>query len=194
MKKPQNTPKAIFVILCFLTLLWIILPKHTDFSKVGDVIDNYKGVAVYHNGLNVLKHHGKHYSKNGYYFGQKWQCVEFVKRFFYQTKSHQFPNGWGHAKDYFNTNLTQGELNQARGMFQFKNGGNQKPKINDLIVFNHSKHGHVGIISSVTNNSIEIVQQNIFDKPREKYRLEKRGNNYFITSPNAPAGWLRLTN
>ena len=42
-------------------------------SAVGTEIARYKGVPAYQNGNKVTKNHGKHYAKNGYYYGQKWQ-------------------------------------------------------------------------------------------------------------------------
>jgi surface antigen len=192
MNRPKHFKKASVGILCFVIFLWFIFLKKDHSLKIGDVVDRYKGVAIYHNGFSVFKNNGKHYSKTDYYFGQKWQCVEFVKRFFYETKSHKMPNVWGHAKDFFDSSIEQGQVNSQRGMLQFKNGGNEKPKIDDLIVFNNSEHGHVAVVSLVTEESIEIVQQNIFGVPRQKFRLEKRGANYFVSSPNTPAGWLRI--
>ena len=65
------------------------------------MLDSYRGVPVYDNGLLYFRNHGKNYSKDGYYFGQKWQCVEFVKRFYYQAKNHRMPDVMGHAKSFF---------------------------------------------------------------------------------------------
>ncbi len=50
----------------------------------GTVIDQYKDIAVYSNGNNYMSSHGLNYSSDDYYFGYKWQCVEYVKRFYYE--------------------------------------------------------------------------------------------------------------
>src|SRR4051812_4334378 len=126
-------------------------------TKVAGVpIDNYKGVFVYDNGPLVFKSHGRHYSPNGYYWGQRWQCVEFVKRFYDQAKDHRMPDVWGHAKDFFDGSIPQGGMNERRGLRQFRNGGDAMPALDDLFVFNGG-YGHVGIVSEVTSNSVEIV-------------------------------------
>ena len=41
-------------------------------QKVGRVLDSYRSVPVYDNGLLFFRSYGKHYSKDGYYYGQKW--------------------------------------------------------------------------------------------------------------------------
>lgn len=165
-----------------------------DWPNEDLVLDEYKNVKVYDNGINFLKNHGTNYSEDGYYYGYKWQCVEFIKRFYYEAKDHKMPNVYGHAKDFFDTNLGQGEFNKDRGLYQYKNGGNVKPEVDDLIVFQDSTYGHVAIISEVGDDYIEVVQQNIYKKPRAKYPLKEENGCYYVDDGKSPAGWLRLIN
>jgi surface antigen len=158
-------------------------------KNAGKVIDTYKGVAVYDNGALVSRSHGKHYSPAGYYWGQKWQCVEYVKRFYDQAKGHQMPDVWGHAKDFFDPSVAHGGLNQKRGLKQFRNGGDVAPQVDDLFVFG-GMYGHVGIVSEVTSNSVEIVQQNIYRKPRARFGLLAT-NGVFTVQSASLQGWLR---
>jgi len=72
-----------------------------DDSKLGDIVYTHNNVPIYSNGDAVYQSHGKHFSKDGYYYGRKWQCVEFIKRYFYDYCGHSMPNVWGHAKDFF---------------------------------------------------------------------------------------------
>jgi surface antigen len=158
-------------------------------KAAGVLIDSYKGVAVYDNGPLVFKSHGRNYSPSGYYWGQRWQCVEFVKRFYDVAKGHQMPDGWGHAKDFFDPAVSQGGVNQRRGLRQFRNGGDVGPVVDDLFVFD-GRYGHVGIVSEVTSNSVEIVQQNIYQKPRQRFDLVMT-NGMFTVRSGALMGWLR---
>lgn len=57
-----------------------------DVRKIGTQIDSYREVPVYYNGIVYTKAYGTNYSKDGYYLGQKWQCVEYIKRFYFQAK------------------------------------------------------------------------------------------------------------
>jgi hypothetical protein len=59
---------------------------------------------VYYNGgvANVV---GRNVSVDGYNLGLKYQCVEFVKRYYYQHLGHKMPDTYGHAKDFFDRNV-----------------------------------------------------------------------------------------
>ncbi|MBC8061759.1 MAG: CHAP domain-containing protein [Clostridiaceae bacterium] len=160
-------------------------------EAIGDEIDSYKGVKVYNNGKDYVKNYGKNSSKDGYYYGYKWQCVEFIKRFYYDVKAHKMPDGFGNAKDFFDVSLKDGALNKKRGLLQFKNGGKTKPESDDLIVFNDTKYGHVAIVTEVGADYIEIVQQNIYNTPRAKLMLSEKDGNYLLGDTRKPAGWLR---
>ncbi|WP_242941926.1 CHAP domain-containing protein [Desulfonispora thiosulfatigenes] len=154
-------------------------------------MDQYKNVAVYYNGTEYTTSHGKHYSADGYYYGLKWQCVEYVKRFYYEAKKHPLPNLFGNAKDFYDPNLAHGEFNADRGLVQYKNGGNIAPMPDDILVFTHATYGHVAIITEVGSDYIEIIQQNVGNKTREKFKLTVKGNSYIIEAKNPPTVWLR---
>ncbi len=163
-----------------------------DARQVGRQLDQYHGVPVYDNGLLFFRSHGRHYSAEGYYYGQKWQCVEHIKRFYHVAKGHTMPDVWGHAKDFFDPRLDDGGLNQQRGLLQYQNGSKTKPLPDDILVFRDTTYGHVGIITMVTETSVEVIQQNIVGKPRQTFRLDTQGGRYTITEPRVAAGWLRV--
>lgn len=164
----------------------------THSLTIGDAVDSLNGVIVYNNGTIYSKSYGKHYSADStYYYGKKWQCVEFIKRYYYDYLKHKMPNGFGNANDFFDKKLVQGAFNKSRGLYQFINGGNERPKINDLIVFD-GKYGHVAIVSKVNENEIEVIQQNIYMTPRQTFVLKKENNSYTIGEKRKPLGWLRL--
>ncbi len=162
-------------------------------GEIGVEIDSYKGVEVYNNGKDYVKDYGKSYSKDGYYYGLKWQCVEYIKRFYYDAKGHKMPDVFGHAKDFFDEKVMQGEINKKRNLLQYRNGDNTKPQIDDLIVFTDTHYGHVAIITKVTDTEIEIIQQNIYENPRDRLRLTLKDGKYFVGggTQRSPAGWLR---
>ncbi|MFN6047371.1 MAG: hypothetical protein ACK45C_05080, partial [Bacteroidota bacterium] len=65
--------------------------------SIGDKLDSFNNVYVYYNGSisHVLE---RNISKDGYNLGLKFQCVEFVKRYYYQYYKHKMPDSYGHAK------------------------------------------------------------------------------------------------
>ena len=193
MLKPKNKIvkmiKRTTVVLLVVALGAFIYQKILN-RNVGDTIDEFNGIAVHYNGLDYSKSYGKHYSTEGYYYGKKWQCVEFVKRYYYDYLHHKMPDGSGHAKSFFDKELKHGEVNKRRNLIQYDNGGNVKPEVNDLLVFDGG-YGHVCIISKVNSAYIEVVQQNISFQSRTTYQLTNTGSNYLIGTSKKPLGWLR---
>lgn len=180
-----------------MIVLGFITSKKIDLNpnyKIGQKIDSLNGVAVYYNG-GVGNVDGRALAKDGYNLGLKYQCVEFVKRYYYEALNHKMPDSYGHAKDFFNSKLKDGEINKQRNLKQFKNPSSSKPRINDLVVYSETilnKYGHVAIISKVTENYIEIVQQNPgpFGSSREIYKLTNEEGTWRIENKRI-LGWLR---
>lgn len=159
----------------------------------GDTLDVFNGVYVFYN-ESMNNTYGRHLTKDGYNLGLKWQCVEFVKRYYFEYLNHKMPNSYGHAKDFFNANIKDGELNRDRNLQQFKNGSKQKPKANDIIVFKgnmFNPYGHVAIISKVTDADIEIIQQNVGKTSRASIDLEFK-NNAWLVDDTSVLGWLGI--
>lgn len=166
-------------------------PNH----QPGEKIDELNGVAVYYNG-GVNHTAGRNLSQDGYNLGMKYQCVEFIKRYYYQHFHHKMPDAFGHAKSFFNPGIKDGKLNTARGLIQFHNGSAQSPQAEDIIVFApwvFNPYGHVAIISRVEADQIEIIQQNPgpFGHSRETIALEQQ-NGHWIIQHSRALGWLRL--
>jgi len=170
--------------------------RNTSSAKAGQVIDSYKGVKVYYNG-SVRHVAGRNTTKDGYNLGLKYQCVEFAKRFYYDVYKHKMPDSYGHAKDFFDRSLPHGAYNSARAMRQYKNGANEKPKANDLVIIGASagnSFGHLFILTKVLNDSVEFIQQNPGpgNPSRGRYPLKQKNGNWYINA-NQVVGWLRMT-
>ena len=60
--------------------------------KCGDSIGSHNGIAAYYNdGFNSCGS-GRHMSADGYSYGFKWQCVEYIRRYY---------------KDYYKQNINK---------------------------------------------------------------------------------------
>ncbi len=161
--------------------------------KVGQKIDSLNNVTVFFNG-GVSNTAGRNVTKDGYNLSIRYQCVEFVKRYYYEYLNHKMPDSYGNALDFYNTTLEDGEWNNKRNLKQCKNGGISIPKINDIIIFNKNlwnKYGHVAIIADINGEFITIIQQNkgSFGKTREKLKLIKQEGKYYIDNERI-LGWL----
>lgn len=163
-------------------------------KEVGSVVYNFNGVNIYYNGAIGHVEEGN-VTADGYNLGLKYQCVEFVKRYYYQYFNHKIPNSYGHAKSFYDPLVPSGSINTQRARIQFKNG-TVKPAVHDLLVSDGSllnRFGHIVIISKVGNDHIEIVQQNPgpFSNRRETISLKQR-NGVWILENNKILGFLRL--
>ena len=152
--------------------------------EVGQVLDEYNGVKVYYNG-GVSNLGERNLTKDGYNIGIKYQCVEFIKRYYYEHFNHKMPDSYGNAIDFYNKNINDGDLNIERDLIQYKNPSVKKPKEGDIIIFDKTifnSYGHVAIISKVTGESIEIIQQNSgpFEKSRKRFTLKHENNLWTI--------------
>lgn len=194
MNKKNSWPLIILVKILFIGFQ--SSKKYTlNFNyERGQKIDSLNGVFVYFNGGtdNVT---GRKLTKDGYNLGLKYQCVEFVKRYYFEHLNHKMPNSYGHAKDFYNLQLKDGDINKQRNLIQYKNPSISKPQINDLLIYSgtiFNKYGHVAIISNIYENEIEIIQQNpgLFGKSRERYSLENKNGNWIIENERI-IGWLR---
>lgn len=193
--------KAKILVICLLTVGAAIAaykgikninpnPKYT----VGQKLDSLNGVYVYYNG--GVSHTGaRNLSEDGYNLGLEYQCVEFVKRYYYQHYKHKMPDSYGNAKDFFDPLVKDGELNKKRNLLQFTNPGTSKPQVGDLLIFDGhtgNPYGHVAIVSALTESHIEIIQQNPgpFASSRVKIPYTFVNNTYTIDSDRL-LGWLR---
>lgn len=160
----KHRKKILFFLIlsllsCFIYYRYFYLEQLEDKDKFGQIVDQFNGVNVYYNG-KIGNVSGRNVTKDGYNLGQKYQCVEFIKRYYYERFNHKMPDSYGHAKHFFDSDIADGQINAKRNLLQFHNGSPTKPEVEDIIVLGKSLYGHVAIISNVTANEIEIVQQN----------------------------------
>ncbi len=165
---------------------------NSDF-KVGQIIDRLNGVAVFYNG-SMSNVSGRNTTADGYNLGLKYQCVEFVKRYYYEYYDHKMPDSYGHAKDFFDNQYADGETNPERALYQYTNGSSRKPSKGDIVIYGgttKNKFGHTGIISKVANDHIELVQQNVGYKSRILIPMIKHKERFYL-SDKTILGWLSI--
>ncbi|WP_343748261.1 CHAP domain-containing protein [Fluviicola sp.] len=189
------------VIVAAIAVLGFFVYRNNPFLftsvEIGDPIDSLNHVVVYYNsGTGNVS--GRNTAPDGYNIGLKYQCVEFVKRYYYQHYNHKMPNPYGNAVDFYNKSLSDGNWNPDRGLTQYSNPGSSKPRVGDLIVLDATSlngYGHVAIISGVSDHTIEIIQQNggKHAKSRVTYGLISQRGRWQIDHSRV-LGWLRKNN
>jgi surface antigen len=186
---------SVAIIIGYISFRLIKKVNPNPKFEVGQALDSLNGVKVYYNG--GVGHTGKrNVSEDGYNIGLTYQCVEFVKRYYYQYYHHKMPDSYGNAKDFFDNSIKDGSISTKRDLVQFKNPSKLKPTIGDLVIFDGTvgnPYGHVAIISQVTNNSIEIIQQNPgpFASSRVILGLDSSSTGFNIQQSKL-LGWLRM--
>lgn len=183
-------------ILIFTMVIIYILTTHCNLNMNiprGTIVDSLNGVYVYYNG-GVNQNSGRNVV-DGYNVGMKYQCVEFIKRYYYEHYHHKMPDSYGHAKSFFDKKISNGEMNVSRGLIQYKNGEGILPQIGDIVVFDgylFNPYGHVALISAVGDNEVEIIQQNsgYMNISRKCLRLTKNSSGWKIQNKRI-LGWLR---
>ncbi len=187
---------TLFLILALAAFLLFKKCNNGNFNpryELGEAIDSLHQVKVYYNG-SVKNISGRNVIE-GYNLGLKYQCVEFVKRYYYERYQHKMPNSYGHAISFFDPLVEDGQMNKQRNLRQYSNPSISKPRVGDLIVLNttrSNKFGHVAIVSAVFDSEFEIIQQNAgaFAASRERYGLEKTDDGWRVENRRV-LGWLR---
>lgn len=167
----------------------------TSFNfEVGQVLDRYYDVPVYYNGNDFRNVIGRNLTRDGYNLGLKYQCVEYVKRFYYEVYNHKMPNSYGHARALFDNSLEDVAFNQERGLMQYRNTRHEKPREGDILVYDESPNnpfGHTGIVCEVGKDHVVLIQQNHGTKTRQKLTLAEFQGIYTVADYDV-LGWLRF--
>lgn len=120
--------------------------------------------------------------------GKKWQCVEYVNRYYAAVYGMDIEGG--DAKYYF-------KRAPEKGLLAFPNGGAVAPRVGDILCSEGGPFGHVAIVRSVGPDGIHIVQQNWYNDARDLdmvLPLTAKGSTYSLGAfaPSHPiCGWLR---
>lgn len=168
--------------------------KGTKDSKIGKVMDSFNGVNIYFNG-RVRNVSGRNKTKDGYNLGLKYQCVEFIKRYYYLRFGHKMPDSYGHAKDFYDRSLKDGSFNSKRGLYQYSNPSRTMPQKEDILIYGpatFNKFGHIAIISKSKTNQIESVSQNlgVGNGTRRTYNVIRTPEGKYKIDDPYIIGWL----
>ncbi|MBV6513941.1 MAG: hypothetical protein FMNOHCHN_03524 [Ignavibacteriaceae bacterium] len=135
----------VFVILC----LWFNIEVQAQY---GTEVGEYNGVKAYSNGSTSYVS-DSYNTYNGTNTGMKWQCVEYVNRYYAAVYSMNIRIIGHDAEDYYPNAA-------ARGLVQKPNGGTLAPQPGDILCSDGGQWGHIAIIREVGNGFIKVIQQN----------------------------------
>ncbi|MFX0138418.1 MAG: CHAP domain-containing protein [Candidatus Hodarchaeota archaeon] len=150
----------------------------------GSYVGSFNGITAYSNG-NWEWHPDKKNYVNGTYTGIKWQCVEYVQRYYYQIYGLNIQPYMGNANTFYSNA-------SAAGLEAYPNGGSVAPQVGDIICSNYS-YGHVAIVREVGSNYIKVIHQNWSNSTADNsLEMIRSGNTVNPFSSNYTIlGWLR---
>ena len=194
--------KKLFIILnlLFLILTLFNLPEAAFALNCGDEMSVFRGIAAKHNGLCHAKvtnpcccaGYSCNYRDPYDNYGYRYQCVEYVNRFFNIVKNWQNMCNSGDARDYFIN--AQKNIERQAGL-EYCDNGKGRPQSGDILCFDDGGLGHVAIIVNVDpfNNKVYFIEQNWDPSGISSLDLTKSGNTYLIADRGSyhVQGWLR---
>lgn len=183
--------KIILISVVILIFIFLIYNYVTGYYKFGDKIGSFNGVDAYSNQLGKTNSLDPNYY-NGIYTGQKWQCVEFARRYLIMKKGITFSDvdsAFEIPKAQFKTldgvlvqmsnDLKQGSLivwpkDNEKGNKQSDEKGYEK----------RSPDGHVAVVSFITPFGVTVVEQNYIDSWFHRFiKTSELKNTTIIGSP-----------
>jgi len=173
-------------ILSAIAILLISLSSCSLPLQCGDTIGSFNGVTAHYNSGDINScEDERHISSDGYSYGFKWQCVEYIRRYYKDVFDHEMTR-WGHASGYHEQDIKNGGFNETRQLTQYDNGM-EMPQVHDIIVW-RGKYGHVAIVTKVEDGYVHTIAQNVGEYCEA--RLELDGKT--IAPGFNVAGFLRL--
>lgn len=183
--------KITLFVLVMLIIFSVYSISYAD--SFGTNLGNYNGVISYSNGSGGYVSNLYNYV-NGTNTGMKWQCVEYVNRYYLIQKSLDIRIAGQNAVDYY-PNAS------ARGLISYQNQGNTSPEIGDVLCFSggNPNYGHVAIIREIGSNYLKVIQQNVSQTSNDanyNINMTVSGGQYNVSGSTIGSGyscqgWLR---
>ena len=154
----KNTNILLIFAIIVIFIIFIIYKYATGYHKFGDKIGSFNGVDAYSNQLGKTNSLDSNYY-NGIYTGQKWQCVEFARRYLIMKEGITFSD-------------VDSAFEIPKAQFKTLNGVLVKMsndlKQGSLIVWSKYnekglRDGHVAVVSFITPFGVTVVEQNYID-------------------------------
>jgi surface antigen len=165
----------------------ILAPDLTKLPRNG-IFGTVNSIQVYSNGYNYDYHEKDRSDTYGIDLGSKWQCVEWIRRFYYLAYGKRIGINTTYAKEFYLKCLNW-------GMKAYPNGSSDNIRTGDIIVFAatpKNEAGHVSLVTKVTPGYIEVAQQNVYGFAHLNYRINRTGNTLLKdTMGNTAIGWIR---
>lgn len=183
--------------LFILSLIFISFNCDLLYSDpYGTALGSYNNITNYSNGNGGYVSNEYNYV-NGTNTGMKWQCVEFVNRYYLVYYNQNIRIAGQNAVDYY---PNAGN----RGLISYPNGGTTSPALGDLLCFSggNPNYGHVAIVREIGSNYLKVIQQNVSQSSSDAnytVNMTVSSGHYTVSGSTIGSGyvcqgWLRKSN
>jgi len=183
LSKYNKIISILIVILIFIFIFFLIYKYVTGYYKFGDKIGTFNGVDAYSNQQDKTNSLDSNYY-NGIYTGQKWQCVEFARRYLIINEGITFSD----VDSAFE--IPKAQFKTLNGVL-VKMSNDLKP--GSLIIWPKGDEkgdekgltdGHVAVVSFITPFGVTVVEQNYIDSWFHRFiKMSDLKNVTIIGSP-----------
>lgn len=158
-------------------------------KNFGEQTGDFNSVIAYSNGTTGNTSNINN-TYNSYATGMKWQCDEYVNRYYKQVYNQEIRVAGQIANDYY-------QNASERGLEAYPNDSSEPPQVGDILV-SENGDGHLAIVREVQANKIFVIQQNWSNNGADnRYPIARNGNHVFPFDGKkgnyAVKGWLRDT-
>ena len=194
--KKIDAPKIRIVMMVFIALM---VPSAFSSGVSGQIeasglsfgthVGEYNGVIAYSNYENSYVS-GKYNYVDVYNTGMKWQCVEYVNRYYYVSYGQKIRIAGTNADEYYGAA-------SDRGLVAYPNSGTTSPQPGDILCSSGGTHGHVAIVREVTADSVHVIHQNWANTATDNNKtisMSVSGGHYTVSgfsSNYSVQGWIR---
>ncbi len=134
-------------------LVFILISLRAQAADFDVLLGTYNGVEIRSNETATYNSRTNN-SVGGVITGLKWQCVEFVRRYYLQTYDINLRSMYtGDANTWFDH---AADMNLAAN----PQGSTVRPEIGDILTSDGGPSGHIAIIRSVTDSQVCVAEQN----------------------------------
>ncbi len=124
----------------------------------GTALGSFNGIVNYSDNPTTMPSPQPSSYINGQYMGLEWECVEYVRRYYYSVYQLNLYNlggpmdAWQFFGNAANMHLTA-----------YGEGGTVAPQVGDILCFNQTGtgRGHVAIVRAVGSTTVTVIQQNV---------------------------------
>lgn len=191
------------MLVLSLYLLQSLVLSSSEEEPFGAMLGSNNNVLSYSNG-QLDYESDEDNSVETVYSGVKWQSIEYARRWLIISNSYTFADLKCASDMWHLSQITSTtDENQSLPLYRIPNGATCPPSPGDFIIYRRTEKnptGHVGVISKVNSDSIEICEQNWDNKLWEGdhsrvFSLSNlRGRYIILDSDNPVQGWMTYQN